>query len=255
MKKYLIITILLLAFFAGKAQIPGYMGKRIITGAEVSIGPGFPMIGWDASELKSDIFLGLSYGIHCDYVLSRNQSLGFKYNFASYKFNQAYMYDGFNDPNLWSVNPQYPPDPTYVLTPMKLNIHTVALSWKKFRTNIPAPLGRYFGLEVGASVLPINDVDGVLPRESGGPKKGKYVSMVQPFFGIGWGTQRIYFNGLVQNVNINLGLYPGLWFMGDSGYFGDTSTQDYPTLVKYKARAIASNAVFLRLTLGLGWIY
>lgn len=259
MKKFILATLILTTFCA-KAQMPGYMGKRFVTGIETSVGPTFPLFGWNSSYLDSKILLSLYPGAFFDYAVTRGATIGLKYSTTQYNFTQGYYFAPTSDPKIWNVSPDVLNQigAQFNSGKMQFNSHTIAFSWKRFNSNLIAPLGRYFNIDLGVSILNAKDVDGKIIRSDGTAKKGTYLQKIYPYLSFGYGSHRIFFNRLLLNTNINFGWYPGMFLNGSSSYFSDYGyDQGTPPeeLVKAKIKALASNSVFIRVTIGLAVIY
>jgi hypothetical protein len=250
MKTKILIPLLLLLGLVAKAQMPGYMGKRFVAGVDVAMGPVFNIIG--QNPFNYDIMFGYAPTVFIDYSINRRNSWGFMYQFSTYKFTHRYN-SVYNDPDLWNVNPFDPLPPVYKKAHMSYMSNTFALSWKRYRTQLAAPMGRYTNFDFGVSILSASDIDGVIPREDGIAKKGTYYTNVQPYLAFGFGNQRVLFNTLAVKTHFGFGFYPLLLFKGNSQYINDEEV-GYRE-VGYKVRSLANNTIFMRLTIGFGFIY
>lgn len=253
MKKLAFIFLFsLLGCVVANAQMPGYMGKRIVTGIDMQMGPVFNIIG--QNPFNYDVMFGYAPTAFIDYSINRRNSWGFMYQYSSYKFTHGYD-AAYTDPNLWNVNPFDPLPPVIKTAHLRYTSNTFALSWKRYRTQMAAPMGRYTNFDFGISVLAASDINGVIPRADGPPKKGTCYSTVQPYLAFGFGNQRVLFNRLALKTHFGFGFYPLFLFKGSVNSSYTDGVLNGSNEIAYKVRSIACNTIFMRITLGFGYIY
>jgi hypothetical protein len=215
-KKILVFLFLLLLIHAGSAQVPGYMGKRLIIGYSLNFSGAFFSPTANSSKGFSD-FNGINttHVLNLDYIYHRRKAVCLLVQYARtgvdyFYFNNIY-YDG--DQN----------------KPAILNSLGVGLGIKLFRRANFAPYGPYVKWEFVAA---FNNVvydnknyskadpnnSSVRTKTTAGSGKVDFESL-----GIGYsfGKQRIYRDKFVFDRGIRFLVFPAGYadIIGSEGYF------------------------------------
>ena len=207
----LIILLFILSGSAVKSQAPGYLGKTLIANFDVNFAPSIRTYGFDDYwPLK----FNMKSGIGLDYVFSRNNTVGLKFNF--FKTNFDFTEDCVFDTNIlgstyYDVNFR-----SNGLAQMK--VRNLGINIKMFRHNLLAPLGMYSEFELNYYSYNISYSEDTLFLYA---VKNQYDTKWIPEFpngkframGLNYtvGYQRIFFDKLVTNI----GLQFGWLFTGD----------------------------------------
>jgi hypothetical protein len=189
-----IYTFVFLAFVSNLfAQVPGFMGKRLLITANV--GPSFA-IPFSTYGADTDYKFRPKLGITTEYTISRKISLGFKYTYSKTNLTMS----------VYEKSPFYfgEFDELYT-TPAVVNNHTLSFRWTKHRSgNLPAPLGFYSGHDFGIGFGSFVDTKGLIPNENGKFKKGTYLTAVLPNLSTFIGSRRAIGKHLMLGFNMEL---------------------------------------------------
>lgn len=167
MLKHKIIFLFLVAIATNMAaQVPGYKGKRMLISANIAPSLISPILG-DEGSYGSPLNYRIRprFGGSFDYVVNRRSTLGLRYTFLNIG-NLAYSYyDGS----------------TSGVAPISVGLHSINLRWTRYRSgNLPAPLGVYYGWNLGLGISSLVDKEGKLLDPYGEKKKGVYVNGIHP---------------------------------------------------------------------------
>jgi hypothetical protein len=199
-KSLLIILIVCMVPVAQFAQVPGYMGKRLILGVENSISPNFPVLLY--LDSPTSYYLGpvISSTFRIDYVLSNRKAISLTVRYSPRKFEERYYY-----------NQAYKTDIE------RLNLITYSVGMKRYSRKNIAPLGFFTKWEASFIKGWINYKSWTSMEEHG----NQYVTIEQPAGslsvwglggGYGIGAQRVFMDKFAVEygvrANLNLVFYP-----------------------------------------------
>lgn len=216
--RYIFITVMLLIVNLSFGQAPGFMGKKLIIGAEASMivvlngvsllggGPtDFQYIRMDESGEPYIEYVelnGLSFNIkptfYVEYVLNRKSSL----QLMTRMFNSLQDVTGYYEQEGSSSYYYYPTDK------VKSKTFSLGIRYKKFKGSSINPVGKYFsvGLEYATMKFLMDDVSFFTSDLSnqGQPTNIKSSTLI-PTFGLG--TAHPLGSSLLLNFGIEFG-YP-----------------------------------------------
>ncbi|MEO0896363.1 MAG: hypothetical protein AAFY71_08205 [Bacteroidota bacterium] len=217
MKRGAWLILLLIAYSCGFAQVPGYLGKRVVVGAGLHAWPALLR-----AERLAEVGLNVRYSFQGEYVLSRAQSIYAQYSL----FNTSYEYE--NDGRTGEAS-------------IAADGYEIGFRFYSFqrRGNL-APQGWH--QQVGLRFLPysVKDVDlNFIPGEE---NLGSFRDFVITY---GIGDQRIIHPVLVYYFNLQ-----GGWLLNA---FPNQSSLE-ARQIKSQATGRLRTFSFFHLSMGLGFI-
>lgn len=183
-------TLLLNIFFLSIASIfcqPGYMGKKLIlmynSNFNMNFG-GYTKSGNGTYYLPNAIY----HGPQIEYVIGRKNSIGIKYSYCK-------TYANFYDKTDMTF-PAYNYSQKYICKIEDSKIELVYKIYSK-KENFIAPLGNYFQLSIAKHWYKTTDLytDQIL-----------YADHVMNSVGFTFGKQRIFYNSLILDYGIRVGI-------------------------------------------------
>lgn len=249
MFKHKIIILILVATATNiAAQVPGYKGKRMLISANIAPSLISPIIG-DGNSSSSTIKYRIRprFGGSFDYVVNRKSTLGFRYTFLNIGDMSTEYYDG-------AISGE---------APISVSVQSFDLRWTRYRSgNLPAPLGVYYGWNLGLGISSLVDKDGLMLDPNGKKKKGVYLSSIHPdvigFFGVRRGIGSRVMWGISVELNF---AYMGYLFSAlgdgkDASEIEGTSEDGKWTYLDNKAiaRSAYYNSNTFNLTLELSFL-
>jgi hypothetical protein len=226
MKK--IIFLFLVAGLHASAQVPGYMGQRMLAGASFLFGSPEVFQEDPATVRSSKKGEGYGIGLHeyykvsAEYVIGEKTSLYAAYKFSKFGFRHEY------DINYSTY---------YYLT--QLNTGTIDIALKKHLLGNIAPLGNYFSYGLSFTTATEKDVLGnsKIASEPFVPRKVRFGSL---FFNYG---HNIYIgNNLILNTQLETNFANPIYLINEDNDF------------KYQVVYRWQKSVWLNFGLGLSYI-
>jgi hypothetical protein len=234
----LLVTVLFFIASSGKAQSPGYMGKKIIAGYGFYIDPAFGAVitgyGSKIVNIQHEFFL--------EYVISKKYMIGFSGKLYKSTYNNTanvVLDNSSYFPSAYGL-PGDHPGGSYSITARNFQLYA-----KWFRSNYLAPWGKYFmcGITLNAydctydpnqmqvQFSYYNNNAPSVPYNNFGPtfQSYQYADLM-----LGAGHSRIFWNKLVvdygYNMNLLATLLPALDIIDFTtpdvlGYIKKTSTE------------------------------
>lgn len=195
MKKLAFVLALLVSTILS-AQVPGYMGRKLLVSLTISPNVSFPFDSYDEYEggggTKFKVKPRFS-GI-VEYVYNRRRSIGFKYSYLKTT--------GLNIPIFYKIPGIAYPFTVGGYAPASVSAHSIGLRYIKYTSgNLPAPLGRYWGVYGGVGIATFNDIKGAFLNIDG-KEKGPYMTRVLPDINFFIGTRRGIGKFLMYSLNI-----------------------------------------------------
>lgn len=217
-KKYILLAIIVLSANFTFGQAPGFMGKRLLIGAEAPMIVSFPGISLfqlgaednyqyvrtdEAGETYLEtveaggVKFNIKPSIYVEYVLNRKSSL----QLMARMFNSKQDVTGYLLEDGNSTYQYYPTDQ------VKTQSISIGLKYKKFKDSGINPVGKYFsvGLEYSTMKFLIDDILFLsgLPDDPGQPLNSKSSTLI-PTFGLG--TSQPLSSSLLLNFGVEFGL-------------------------------------------------
>lgn len=138
--KKVIFLAIVLSFFclAGVAQVPGYMGKKVVIGYGLFGNPAFGNIAMDYADTP----INIQHDFFAEYTTGKKFALGFSARLYRYTYNNVEQVDAGGGTTSTSVNQnQLTPNGSY-----KIKARNYSLYGKFFKSHYLAPWGKYFVL-------------------------------------------------------------------------------------------------------------
>lgn len=212
--KYLHIVFFALITSNLAAQISGYVGNRFMVSSSVSanmvlpVGTGFynnNAIYSNTAFQARPFKLVPRFTFDVDYVVSQKTTIGLKYSFLNSDI-LAPRYFQFFDPSEGTlIVRNNNPIPATIKT-NSIGFRITRYSQTNTPYNLPAPLGFFWGFDLGVGIATLNDENGLMLQPDGTKQKGKYITSLFPdaiwFIGIRRGIGKKIMYGLKYDVNL-----------------------------------------------------
>jgi hypothetical protein len=196
MKKIYLIILLAIAYQAATAQVPGYMGKRML--ASYNFCPGFSLFQFPVQDLpKTRTGFFPKHCLNVDYVVSRQTMIGLNYEYLSAKpLADQDIKDYFADNSVGLT-------PGFKTLPQSFANHNIGVNFTFFSKSggTVAPLGNYIKLKIYYSTYNVNQITQVNTNPSYYTNDIAYISQFHNNYvyhsygiGLGYGSVRIIAN-------------------------------------------------------------
>lgn len=230
--KFKTIYIILLCFTVQYiyAQVPGYIGKRFLLSANIGPNITFPFTTNDNNYLDnlsygeppyvSKLKINLRFGGSIDYVYNRRNTIGVKCSFVQTGLSMPVYYNnsGSSGYGVHGIGGGFP---------ATIKCNSIGLRWTRYtkNRNLPAPLGYFYGFNVGAGIAQLDykkksfyEPDGKLNNDT---RTTKILTDFVLFGGIRRGLGKRLMWGLTVDLNLAcLGYFAHFanFSLNDSGY-------------------------------------
>lgn len=224
----LLFIILSFTIFNGKAQSPGYMGKKLVVGYGFYVDPAFGAIAFGYGNSP----LNIQHEFFLEYVTSKKYMIGFSAKLYNSTYNNTAAVDlGSNSYNyLFGVDPSANhPSGAYSISARNFQLYA-----KLFRSNYLAPWGKYFmfGVTLNAFDCEYDPYQMEVSMQGNIYQNGTSISQTILYnnFGptiqsyqyidlmVGGGHSRVFANKIVLDYGYNLNLIATaltLWYAVD----------------------------------------
>lgn len=207
----IVVLSLTLLFGAGHliAQVPGYMGKKVMFEAGLKFFPSFGNTPVNmAQPFGTYVITGMNWELDLgmDFMVSRKSSIGFS---AGY-FSTAYWESGrHKSESYMGYDPQGNWDQIYVDDRFAMDVVKIGFVFKTYFGQNIAPVGPYYRLEAGGTFMAMTEfpyytpgLNPVMDQYSGG---GYIINSI--------GRNHIFNNWLCLDYGFDLGLaIPPAWY-------------------------------------------
>lgn len=240
MKKLVLILLSIICVIQANAQIPGYLGKRFILGANLGITPvGLGLTKRYGMEIKGTIpYFNLTAGFDVDYTVSRRSTIGLHYGLVVNKI----LLDLYGN------------DTGY--QPLRLTSNTVLFKIHSHRKKdgLVAPIGFMRGWSLGATIVNVTDIKGVFPNADGETVKGKYTTVVVPQVHYMFGYRRTITDKLLFTTSLDLGLFSLFGSLNNDGFEGDYNDDNLVKQIKRTVTGRTYKQTIINFRFGLSYL-
>lgn len=178
--KYILLLVAMVCALISTAQIPGYLGRTLEIGHDFMVSPHFSE---GRGFLNSPV--NVKFNIYINHTYSRNRLVGFNYSYMQTSFNSGTF---------------------------RHSTHLMSIRLLKFRrSDLPAPLGFYTGIEFGVGIPVATHVKGEITYydfigNKMSYERGRSVVTVRPLFDIVIGRKMGLGKHFMFNTSINAGV-------------------------------------------------